>query len=182
MYFRLILFALIALFASCNQTESNQNTATEDSTQPDANAANSPVIDSAVISAITKNHLDEPGSTYMKITAETDLAVLKFTKQTDTNANFYPNYAQACEKWTLTAEQIVQVLRTSKELWGEEWLHLYEVLPCSVTGTVNINGKLARFEVNAGASTALFFKDSTVRLGYAKPDFKKYFLEGQQTP
>jgi hypothetical protein len=176
MYCRLMVFAFVALCAACNS-----NT-TDTSTQADTATEKELVVDSAAIKAIAADQLEKTGSPYLKITSSTELQVLKFSKQTDTGANFYPNYAQACEKWTLTAPQVVQILRTSKELWGEELIQLYQELPCTYTGTLTINGKVARFEINAGATTKLIFKDSTVHLGYAKADFQKFFLEGQQEP
>lgn len=191
MYSRLIVFSFVALCAACNQSSSEQRTATEDTAQAGPAAVNNPVTDSPQVAAPVidstaikawRELLAKAESPYVKITSSTVLEVLQFSKAIDSNANFLPNYAQACDKWTLTAQKIEQILRTSKEIAGSEWHYLYSDLPCSYTGTVNINGKLAAFSINAGAVTTLAFKDTSVWLGYAKPDFKKYFLEGQDIP
>ena len=76
---------------------------------------------------------------------------------------------------------IEQIVRNSKEIDGQAFHHYYDVLPCYYSGKINIDGKSASYEVNAGAFTVLFFKDTSIYLGYTRNDYKKYFLVGPGT-
>jgi hypothetical protein len=117
-------------------------------------------------------------SPYIRFTKKTPIDILDIKKEFDTTSNFFKSYKEKCDSWKLTKQDALNIFLSSTEIDGQEFHHYYDVLPCYYSGEINIDGKLASYKINAGAFTTIFFKDTSIYLGYKKGDYKKYFLVG----
>jgi hypothetical protein len=168
-----LLFCSI-VFLSCNSGNENKSSSPQNQ---NTNQDTLPVNDSNGI-AKKKVQNRQTDSPYTKITQQTVIEVRTVNKKFDTTSKFLKVYAEKCDNWKLNEEGILNILRNSKEMDGQEFHHYYDVLPCYYSGKVSIDGNLASYEINAGAFTTLFYKDTSVYLGYKKDDYRKYFLVG----
>ncbi|RYF97566.1 MAG: hypothetical protein EOO07_39435, partial [Chitinophagaceae bacterium] len=109
--------------------------------------------------------------------AFSQIKVLKAEKFIDTNAIFYKTYKAQCASWMLTNAQIEYVLKNSESVKSRSLHHYVTLLPASYSGDVLFRGKPARFEINAGAFSKIFFKDSSFFFEYKRADHKKFFIE-----
>jgi hypothetical protein len=114
-----------------------------------------------------------------KYSSYKNIEVLTAEKVADSSSIHYPSYKSTYLNWQLTKEDIKTIIKLSEEIDGAEWHYFYLDLPFYYKGNAIIDGKEARYKVNAGATTVLFFADTTIMLGYKKDDFKKYFVEGR---
>ena len=70
-----------------------------------------------------------------------------------------------CSGWTLTDAQIVSIIRGSRIITGPEWHHLFEHLPCSISGQLEQNELTFDFSINGGSWLVISRGDSTSRYG-----------------
>ena len=63
--------------------------------------------------------------------------VISTSKQIDSSSSVLQNFnPQVLEKWNLSHQEILQILKSSKFISGTEWDLSYEVLPYCYKGTV----------------------------------------------
>lgn len=63
---------------------------------------------------------------------------------------------EACNRFRLTEDDIKRIWARSHLVTDEEYVMLYQSLPCDVYGEVENAGIRLKFAVNAGATTVLF--------------------------
>jgi hypothetical protein len=181
----LIIFLFTATLISCNADTKPERTskenkpiagpaAVEDSSRRDT--AHRKTADLNITTPDTVPEPDIDRGKYTRITSDSKIKILSSRKGPDKSSG---DGEPACDTWKLTNQQILTILRSSKEMDGHEFHYMYSVLPCAYHGEVTINGQLATYRVNGGAYTTLIFKDTAVYLGYERSDFKKYFIEGR---
>lgn len=120
----------------------------------------------------------DTNGTYAKISPKSVIEILSLNKGRDTSSKFLKLYSAKCSAWTLSKRDMKNIFLTSKEIDGQEVHHYYDVLPCYYSGKATIDGRLASYELNAGAFVVLMYKDTSIYLGYKKDDYKNYFLTG----
>lgn len=104
-----------------------------------------------------------------------NVKISSFEKVIDEKSNFYVDYIDKCDKWEITEEKAVEILKASKIIDGHEFHYYFSVLPCSYNGKAIINDTIeASFEMNSGSYTTLIFADTAYYLGYYGK--KKYFI------
>jgi hypothetical protein len=133
-------------------------------------------VDSAVKKQVSNKQASS--SLYTKIDQNTKIEVQTVKKSIDTASKFFSKYSNKCTDWNLNKDEILKILKSSTEIDGQEFHNYYDVLPCYFSGEVNISNQLASYEINAGAFVTIFFKDTSIYLGYKRNDYKKYFLLG----
>lgn len=90
-------------------------------------------------------------------------------KQTNDQGEF------KCDSWSLTKDQVTEVLGKAKVISSHDFMYLYNVLPCEVNGEVILNNKKYFYSANAGSFVKLYTNDTTMYFGCSK-DCEKYFL------
>lgn len=168
------LFICSIVLLSCNNGEKKKSSLEKENKQDSSATANTITPKQEVRYSITD-------SSYTKITQKAVIEVQTAIRKIDTNSKFLKLYSDRCGAWKLSQKDILQIVRDSKEIDGQEFHHYYDVLPCYYSGKINIDGRSASYEINAGAFTTLFFKDTTVYLGYKRKDYKTFFLVGPGT-
>lgn len=84
--------------------------------------------------------------------------------------------AAMCNKWTLTLNDVERIIKDCEVISGPDWHHLFDHLPCSVSGQLGQRGNTFDFEINAGSWLTVTCGDSTVRLGNFRKDNEHLFL------
>lgn len=125
-------------------------------------------------------NMQAPDLPYTRLTANLNLKIDSLRKQVDSTSTFFKQYAKQVAAWKLTAPEIKTILLASEEIDGHEFHYKYNVLPCFYTGQIILDRKRAFFELNAGAHCTIFFKDSTIHLGYKRADAENHFLSGPE--
>lgn len=64
------------------------------------------------------------------------------------------SYSVPCEEWKVSADQLIDLFKTSKIVSGEEYSTLYDWYPCEVTGSFYNKHTKVYFKVNM-ANTAI---------------------------
>ena len=82
-----------------------------------------------------------------------------------------------CQGWGIPQALIPTIVKDCKEISGEDWHHLFSVLPCTVTGQLSQNGQIYKFEINGGSWIYIFCKEKTILLGNFKTENEKYFID-----
>lgn len=85
-----------------------------------------------------------------------------------------------CSSWTLTDKNIYGVIKNSNAIDGTQWDLEFEVLSCSVFGTIIQDSIEYPFMINAGAYFLINSGDTTVIYGDYKKNHKKLFLSFPQ--
>lgn len=166
------IFFSLSLFLFCNNSTDTKNLDNQNLNQNSLDTNKNAI-------RIPKQQLDNKGNDYYsKISPKTAIKILSVNKSIDTTSRFLELYKKKCNAWTLKKNDIANIFLSSKEIDGQELHHYYDVLPCHYFGKATIDGKLASYELNAGAFLVLFYKDTSIYLGYKKDDYKKYFLTG----
>ncbi len=80
-----------------------------------------------------------------------------------------------CAQWQLDSLSIVEILQSSEPTDLMTINYICSVLPCVYTGEAIINGKLHKYEINAGGFTYLQNGENESYLLYDKD--RKFFLE-----
>jgi hypothetical protein len=128
---------------------------------------------------VKKSHKSQPVETpYTTISNKTSIKVLDISKRSDSTSRYFSMYKNSCDKWSLSANDIIHIVKSSTEITGEDFHHYYDVLPCYYAGELSVNEKRVPFEINAGSFIILTYKDTTVYLGYTRNDLKKFFVIG----
>lgn len=172
--FVLYLSSVLMLF-SCGNSEDN-SIVTEQQKKIKNDTLPVVVIDSVLGKQVS--YKPTSSSPYMRIDQKTKIEVQTFAKSIDVSSKFFSKYSDGCAGWNLDKNEIVSILKSSIEIDGQEYHNYYDVLPCYCSGQVKINDKLVSYEINAGSFITLFFKDTSIYLGYKGNDYKKYFLLG----
>jgi hypothetical protein len=85
--------------------------------------------------------------------------------------------------WTLTTEDISNIINLSYELDENEVHDSYPITPCYIeVKNYNLNGKKVDLSINGGSFLYVHEKDKTKILGCEKPECKKYFLLPKEIP
>ena len=146
---RLIYFTLISTFISCDSSKHNND---DDSTTKDTvakgEATNFEKGDEFAILSFKETH-DYPSS-------ETDTTI--------------------CETWTLNVKDIEKIIKESETISGPDWHHLFDHLPCSITGQLKQTNRTYGFQLNAGSWLTVMNNDTTIYFGYFKQDGDKLFM------
>jgi hypothetical protein len=171
------LFICSMFFLSCNNADEKKSFSLKNE-----NTKQDPLAAGDTTSKAKKQvQYDRTDSPYTKITEKSIIEIQTGNKKFDTTSKFLKLYSDRCDAWKLSKKDILQIVRNSKEMDGQEFHHYYDVLPCYYSGKIDIDGKSASYEINGGAFTTLFFKDTSVYLGYKGKDYKRYFLVGPGT-
>ena len=82
----------------------------------------------------------------------------------------------ACKAWSISQTALSKIIKNCKLINGTEWDLTFDVLPCIITGQIKQNGKIYKFEMNAGSWLNVIANGKSIILGdYNKSD-KKFFL------
>lgn len=82
-----------------------------------------------------------------------------------------------CEKWSLTDENIKQIIKSSHLINSIEWDIQFSHLPCAATGHLIQNDKEFNFSVNSGSWMTISDSDTTIMLGYFDSELSYLFLD-----
>jgi hypothetical protein len=170
---RLAYLLLCLLILSCETKDNNKTLPGSITIKQD-----SLVVADTAKTIIGKQRIYKSEIPYTKITNSTQVKIISSSKHLDTASIHFEDDREKCNNWNLSEKDIKAILTSSIEIDGPEWHHLYAIFPCYYGGEISIDGKISSYEINAGASSVVFFKDTSVWLGYKKPDFEKYFLLG----
>jgi hypothetical protein len=99
--------------------------------------------------------------------------------------NDYPSSEKdttICRSWALLGEDIEKILKTSEAITGPDWHHLFEHLPCSITGQLRQTNKTFDFQINGGAWMTISDRDTTLYFGYFKKDGDMIFISTPMDP
>ena len=81
-----------------------------------------------------------------------------------------------CRTWSLSSKDIEKLIKECTAINRPDWHHLFEHLPCSITGKLRQGNKTFDFQVNGGAWLTITATDTTMYFGYFKNDGDKLFL------
>jgi hypothetical protein len=90
----------------------------------------------------------------------------------DSSASTLQDY----KKWTLTKSDILEILKSGKEISGTEIDLKYLVLPFWYKGEFLVNGRKGKYAVNAASFVILQLNDTSIYLGCTSGRLYKYFL------
>lgn len=88
-------------------------------------------------------------------------------------------YINKCRSWSLTATDIIKLLKYFRPMSSEEQYLIYLVMPCEMIGEMEIDHVKYQFWINAGSTLTLKKGDTTFYFGCSDPHCKKYFLAGE---
>ncbi|MCB0740102.1 MAG: hypothetical protein KDB92_03385 [Chitinophagaceae bacterium] len=114
--------------------------------------------------------------------AKSNIEVLAYNKQCDSNSSEFNEYQNDCNNWCLSKSDFRLTLMKSTVITEGNILHYFYIpVPCSYSGYVKIDGRKAKFNINAGAIYSIAFRNCTIILGYNLENYKRYFIEGYTT-
>lgn len=93
--------------------------------------------------------------------------------------NDYPSSEKdttICKSWNLSTNDIEKLINESEAINGPDWHHLFEHLPCSITGKLKQTNKTFGFQINGGAWMTITDNDTTLYYGYFKKDGDRLFI------
>lgn len=82
-----------------------------------------------------------------------------------------------CDKWHLTKQDIIRVIKDSEHISNQDWHYLYSHLPCMLSGTIKQNNLMFKFEINSGGWIVIFEPDTNYYLGNFKKENEHFFLD-----
>lgn len=85
-------------------------------------------------------------------------------------------FTDKCTDWSLNSEGIIEIIKLSKHISGEEMHHMYYRLPCEVTGKLRWRNKSYDFMINAGSFLYLSSPDTVFYMGCSDEKCIRYFL------
>ena len=91
-------------------------------------------------------------------------------------------YFKKCKTWTLSKNDIKTIIRFLKPIDKHEFSYVYYVLPCEITGLIEIDNQKFTYVINAGAYMKLTNSDTTFTYGCNSKYCNKYFLVEGGTP
>jgi hypothetical protein len=86
-----------------------------------------------------------------------------------------------CKGWTIEKENIAKILKESEPMNGEDWHHLFDVLPCVLRGQILQDGRPYGVEVNAGSWLYISSQDTTLIFGSFEKKNEKFFVSSAMT-
>lgn len=81
-----------------------------------------------------------------------------------------------CKNWALNSQNIEQIIKDSEPISGPDWHHLFDHLPCSITGQLKQENRTFEFQINGGSWLTIKNNDSTTYFGYFKLNGDKLFV------
>jgi hypothetical protein len=81
-----------------------------------------------------------------------------------------------CSNWTLTVQNITEILRETEEIDGHTWHYLFGHYPCVYRGTIKQRENTLEFAINSG-SWLTISSDTTIYYGDLVGTFKELFLD-----
>jgi hypothetical protein len=91
-------------------------------------------------------------------------------------------YFKSCKTWTLSKSDIKNMIRFLKPIDRHEFSYVYYVLPCEITGLIEIDNQKFAYAINAGAYMKSTNSDTTFTYGCNSKYCNKYFLVEGGTP
>lgn len=82
-----------------------------------------------------------------------------------------------CKDWTLDSASIVRMIRNSYPINSHDFMYLYDVLECELTGKIEINDVPYKLVINAGSYFKLFGNDTTYIFGCSGENCNQFFLK-----
>jgi hypothetical protein len=79
------------------------------------------------------------------------LEIMGLSKTLAPQATPYDFISRACAQWTLTTQDVQDFFAHADRIGAAEWHHAYDVIPCQYQGTISVDGKPYRFEINGGS-------------------------------
>jgi hypothetical protein len=79
--------------------------------------------------------------------------------------NNYPSSMEdtsICKSWSLSEGDIEKIFQNSKPLSGPDWHHLFDHLPCAITGRLIQNDKTYDFSINGGSWLTVSNSDTSL--------------------
>lgn len=110
--------------------------------------------------------------------AKIDILETRYTSSIDTLRDG-ADVVKMCGEWEkLDKKDIMDIFKKSEPINAFEFHYMFLVYPCSLEGRALVNDQEVSFSINAAANSYLQFPDGSIRLGYLKKNYRKYFLEG----
>ncbi|KAA2238595.1 hypothetical protein F0L74_20440 [Chitinophaga agrisoli] len=166
---------LIAYTISCNSPATNNK-----ADEPIAQQADTirQVADTAHTAPVTGSVQPAPVAKVidtLTLTRNSDIHIIQMEKTAwEDSAD---SYFSRCAKWKLDANQVIDILKNSPQMGAHILHYAFSQLHCSMEGTVAIDNKEYKFEVNAGSYVILRNNDTTYYLDADRKPLRKYFLE-----
>lgn len=110
--------------------------------------------------------------------AKIDILETRYTSSVDTLRDG-ADVVKMCGEWKkLSKKDLIDIFKKSEPINAFEFHYMFLVYPCSVEGRAIVGDQEVSFSINAAATSYLQFADGSIRLGYLKKNYRKYFLEG----
>ncbi len=81
-----------------------------------------------------------------------------------------------CANWSIPEIAISGIIKDCKIISGSKWHDDFGVFPCIISGQLKQNGKVYKFEINAGSWMYIYSAEQTLILGSYKKQHQNYFL------
>jgi len=85
---------------------------------------------------------------------------------------------EACGGWHLNKADLPELFQKARTISGTETDLSFADMPCGYVGTCTLDGKQAKYTINAGAHAVIFFGDSSIYLGFFDQSIQGKFLSG----
>jgi hypothetical protein len=83
-----------------------------------------------------------------------------------------------CNNWKISYNQLLEVIRKSQIITGEEWHNNFLVYPCCYEGQLVQNSDTLKFSLNAGGWLRITGNDTSAIMGDYAPEHQPFFVSG----
>jgi len=104
------------------------------------------------------------------------ITIIDISKSAPKNHNKVDEFDSLCQTWTLSQNDILEIIKYSKPISMHDFMYLYNVLPCEVKGKLKVGDKEYNYVINAGSFMKLSSNDKTYYYGCTAEECEKYFL------
>lgn len=84
-------------------------------------------------------------------------------------------YYEKCKSWSLTSDQLKNVIRFFRPISSELQNLSYSYMPCRMTGKIKIDNIDFNYFINAGSTLTLINRDTKLYFGCSSKECKKFF-------
>ncbi|SHN46173.1 N-acetylmuramoyl-L-alanine amidase [Chitinophaga sp. CF418] len=165
----LLLLSLVSL--QCTNSHDHSSEIESDSISRSSVGSSSGNVDTSM--HVSAAHIRD---TSVVINDTTSILIKSMEKVTGINGKGEPIISK-CKDWTLDSASIVKMIRNSYPINSHDFMYLYNVLECELTGKIAINNVPYKIVINAGSYFKLFGNDTTYIFGCSSENCKQFFLK-----
>ncbi len=155
-YLMLVLACVTFVLVEC----SKRNTSEKDNAYAEANGIGIDTTEVDILKMINEN------LQIISVIIESDVII------SDTSTE----YRGKRINWKLKSEDVLSILKLSKEISGSEMHDYYYDLPCKIKGKIFWHGDSLNFIANAGSFIYIYSKQKGIYLGCSSKACKKLFV------